>query len=106
MTYYSSKFREIIPNGKLNNYFLDFFDAEVNKLKNDFMPPEVILNSEDIAILQAESNSVQSDVNALKIQVQNLQNYISELKLLITTLKECVFLSDENGNEFVYNNLL
>jgi hypothetical protein len=93
MTSYSSTFNEIIVDSKINNSFFEFFDAEAGKLLNSFMPPEVVVNSEDIAILKG--------------QVTALNNYIAELKIFFTSFKSAVYIeSSVQGVEQDYTHLL
>ena len=106
MASYSSTFNEILPNGVLNNAFLDFFDTTANKLIMTSMPPQVVQNSEDIAILTGLSNVAGTNIATLQAQVQQLQAYITQLKVLIGALKECVFISDASGQEISYNGLI
>ena len=100
MPSYSSVFNEIITNSKLNNEFIEFFDAEAGKLIHAYMPTEVVVNSEDIAILKAQ---VADQYN----QITALSNYITELKIFIGAFKDVIYIeSSTPGVEFDWTYLL
>jgi hypothetical protein len=100
MTSYSSTFNEIIKDNKINSAFFEFFDAEAGKLLNSYMPPEVVVNSEDIAILKAQ-------VANQYAQITTLTNYIAELKIFIGAFKSAVYIeSSTPGVELDYSYLL
>ena len=54
MPSYSNIFNEIMVNNNFRNEFLSIYDTQTDKLKNEFMPTEVVLNATDIAILKPE----------------------------------------------------
>ena len=100
MTSYSSVFNEIIKDSKINSAFFEFFDAEAGKILNSFMPPEVVVNAEDIAILKGQVASQYAQITALN-------NYIAELKIFIGAFKSAVYIeSNTPGVEIDYSYLL
>jgi hypothetical protein len=100
MTSYSSVFNEIIKNNKINSAFFEFFDTEAGKLLNSYMPPEVVVNSEEIAILKGQ-------VASQYAQIAVLNNYIAELKIFIGAFKSAVYIeSSVPGIEQDYTFLL
>jgi hypothetical protein len=100
MTSYSSTFNEIISNNKINSAFFEFFDANAGKILNSYMPAEVVVNSEDIAILKGQ-------IEYQYAQITALNNYISELKIFLTAFKGAVYIeSNTSGVELDYSYLL
>ena len=47
-------------------------------------------------------------INAVDVQteIQNLKDYIAELKIFISSFKNAVYLENDLGQEFDYTNLL
>jgi peptidoglycan hydrolase CwlO-like protein len=113
MPSYSSIFSEIITDGNFKNDFVSFWNMTTNTLHNDYMPTEVIQNSEDIAILKPQVTSIQDDVLSLQTNVQTLSNsinsasiYIQNLQVFFTNFKNSIYLEDGNNTEFNYNILM
>ena len=100
MTSYRALFNEILTNSKINNDFFEFFDSEAGKILNDYMPPEVVVNSEDIAVLKAQIADQYAQITALN-------NYITELKIFISAFKDVIYVeSSTPGVELDYTYLL
>jgi hypothetical protein len=100
MTSYRALFNEILTNSKINNDFFEFFDAEAGKILNEYMPPEVVVNSEDIAILKAQVADQYAQITALN-------NYIAELKIFIGAFKASIYIEGSTpGQELDYSYLL
>lgn len=113
MNSYSSIFSEIINEGSFKNNFISFWNTTTNKLHNDFMPSEVIINSTDLAILKPQVASIQEDVLTLQNTVNTISSdinaasvYIQELQSFFSNFKNSIYLDDGNNTEFDYNILV
>ena len=100
MSAISSVFSEILANNRIRNDFLGVWNPTTSKLHNDFMPPEVVVNSEDIAVLKAQIADQYAQITALN-------NYIAELKIFISAFKDVIYVeSSTPGVELDYTYLL
>ena len=89
MSAISSVFAEILTNNRIRNDFLGVWNPATSKLHNDFMPPEVILNATDIAVLKGNVGTLQSQVSTLAsdpASIATLQSDVSTLKTFAGTL--------------------
>ena len=99
----SSIFNEIITNNNFKNEFLTFWNVAESTLHNDFMPAEVVVNGEEIAILKpkvatledsmAGLSTVSADLTTAKADIVDLKEVdVSTLATLATIASEIVDL--------------
>jgi hypothetical protein len=100
MQSYSNIFSEIIVNNNIKNEFIGFFDAQANKLKNEFMPTEVVLNATEIAILKPEVAILQATVSTLDGDLTNLHQQVDSLQTDLTGVQGSISTLDTKVNNW------
>ncbi len=78
---------DIAPNGAVN------------------IPTSLVVNGKPVTGSSSVGGVSQETVDAMQSQINGLTAYIQELKALIRSLKESIYI-DNNGQEFDYTNLL